>query len=340
MAAVEYIKLSAIRDLSPTLRLYQEELAELDYEANPTEGNLTMAGIDRLLEMHPIGVMPASNGDPDSRTLVFGLRSFQIAACCLTGDAIIRIHNLGALSETDARDLSIADIVVGCHLYAKTTAAFGLAVPIYRQIMERNEMACLERLVSGCMSLEGFARFVRRSRNTLYDRHRHYRLIQQDCAPTKSRPKLTSLGIRRLLQMHPIGIAKARPRELLFGWRTAKIIVETLTTTATVECLGVTQLGKKGNSTNQIADLLIGNHLYSFRRTSIASMSRLYHRFQQDGIFDDLRRLAEGVDTIKGFAEFIGISHQAYNYRASPTATEQLNLTLGDVQSRIDQANE
>jgi DNA-binding CsgD family transcriptional regulator len=125
----------------------------------------------------------------------------------------------------------------------------------------------------------------------------------------------------------------------LFGWRTAKIVVETLPTTATVECLEVTQLGRKGNSTNQIADMLIGNYLYSFRRTSIASIYHLYYRFLQDGAFDDLKRLAEGVDTIQGFAEFLGISQQTFHYRASQTFARQLDFTIADVQSRTDQAN-
>jgi hypothetical protein len=338
MASVENIKLSAIRDLSPTLQRYQSELAELDYEANPTEGSLTKTGIDRLLEMHPIGVMPTPSGDPNSYTLVFGLRSFQIAACSLTGDAKIRVQNLGALSEKDARELSIADIVIGCRLYAKRADAFGLAVPIYCQITERNELKYLESLIFDCATLGDFARFVRRSRQTLYDRHR--RLIQQDCAPTKNRPRLTSLGIHRLLQMHPIGISESRPWELLFGWRTAKIVVDTLPTTDTVECLRITVPGKNCKATNQIADMLIGNHLYSFSGTSIASMYRLHARFTEDNFNDDLTRLAYGIDTVKGFAEFCGLSHQTFHYRASPTAASQLNLTLTDVRRRIDQANE
>ncbi len=329
--ALETIKLSAIRELSPLLQRCRYELAEFEYEAYPTVGHPTELGMRYLLDAHPVGVITAPNSTSGERVLVYGLRSFQIAACCLDHSTEIRVRNLDGLPREEIEDLGLADIVVSFFLYADRELPLGLVAPVLRRMTESDQLNTLERVIYGCSSFASFAQFLGRSRDTLYEREHRLKRYSESKVP-----RLTALGFQRLLQLHPIGVSQAPNRQIIFGWRSARIATGTRFFSNCVERRPIGRNNQDEIDTRQIADLLLGNVLYTLRATTLASAAPLFNRLKADELLEKAGRLVANAESINGIADLLRISGESISRRARKSGPISNREHTSTIWSRID----
>lgn len=121
---------------------------------------------------------------------------------------------------------------------------------------------CLVRPISGTLA-----------RDTLYEREHRLKRYSESKVP-----RLTALGFQRLLQLHPIGVSQAPNRQIIFGWRSARIATGTRFFSNCVERQPIGRNNQDEIDTRQIADLLLGNVLYTLRATTPASAAPLFNR--------------------------------------------------------------
>jgi hypothetical protein len=316
------IPLSSIRHFSAPIVKFQNACLELQFEAKAKEGKPTLEGLRLLLMMHPIGVV--AGNDAESYTLVHGIRSFQIAACCAKTETpiIVRVHS--QLSDDEIIEYALVDLILSNHLYSYREQYLSFSVPMILMLKRRAQLHLLDKLVMDCQNISDLAKLYVRGPSTL--RNRAVNAKSDFTGPELPPSGLSKRGATKLIELHPVGtgyVKKSNRRVRLFGWRTSRVVssnMQFLANPPPPKYIG--QLSEEEAMQFKIADILLSANLYSLRTSAVSSVTYLYEYLQKNGYEKALLLLAPTLNSLESFANFFGRSHDAFRMRSQKTAEQ------------------